>query len=71
MSLNQRVIRLYHAYSVFVSKFLSMFFLHFARASGDDHASTGVPPQSVSTRPKNYKTVSNQVEHDCDQTFTI
>lgn len=25
--------------------------LHFARASGDDHASTGVPPQSVEIKP--------------------
>jgi len=28
--------------------------LHLARASGEDHASTGVPPQSVSTRPMGY-----------------
>jgi len=28
--------------------------LHLARASGEDHASTGVPPQSVSTRPIGY-----------------
>jgi len=32
--------------------------LHLARASGEDHASTGVPPQSVSTRPIGYSRYS-------------
>ena len=37
-----------------VSQYLIREALHLARASGEDHASTLVPPQSVSMRPIGY-----------------
>ena len=45
--------------------------LYLARASGEDHASTGVPPpQSVSTRPIGYPYISRpNSEHTAEKCF--
>lgn len=34
---------------------------HFSRASGDDHASTGVPPQFVETKPNDSQHETGEV----------
>jgi len=44
--------------------------LHLARASGEDHASTGVPPHSVSTRPIGYPYISRpNSQHTAEKYF--
>ena len=43
-----------HVYVIISNHLYLCLMLHLARASGEDHASTGVPPQSVSTRPIGY-----------------
>ena len=55
-----------------VSYLLEAVFPHLARASGEDHASTGVPPQSVAIRPiKRTKTAVSQKLYSCIVTCVV